>query len=188
MEFVNHNPKIFIMAGKSRHGKDTTADIIREYYEKRGLKTINLANSYYLKDYAKRISNWDGSDETKPRELLQQLGTDLIRNNIDEHFFINRVIEDIEVLSYFFDIITISDVRMPYEIDLPKEHFDNVLAIHVNRPNFDNGLTEAQKQHRTETALDDYQNYDILLENDGTIDDLKKKIEHLLEEDDKNEH
>lgn len=181
MEFRNHNPKIFILAGKSRHGKDTTADFIRNYYEQKGLKTINLMNSYYLKDYIKRITDWDGSDETKPRELLQQLGTDLIRDQIDEYFFIRRVMEDIEVFSYFYDVITISDVRMPYEIDLPKEKFDRVTTIRVVRPNFENGLTNEQMTHRTETSLDHYDQYDFSIMNDGTIEELKIKVENLLE-------
>lgn len=53
----------------------------------------------YIKEYAKRISDWDGNDETKPRTLLQVLGTDIIRNTIDDKFFINRTIEDIKVYS-----------------------------------------------------------------------------------------
>lgn len=181
MEFQNHHPKIFILAGVSRQGKDTVANFIRNYYEKQGLKTINLMNSDSLKDYAKRITGWDGKDETKPREFLQELGTNLIRNEIDEHFFIRRLIEDIEVLSYFYDVITISDARMPYEIDLPKEKFPYVKSIHVIRPNFDNGLTGVQSTHRTETSLKEYSNYDAIILNDGTLEDLKKKTENLLE-------
>ena len=188
MEFQNHNPKIYLIAGKGRHGKDTVAHFISEYYEEKGYKVINLSNSYYLKDYVKRLTSWDGREETKPRELLQQLGTNLIREQIDEYFFIRRVIEDIKVFSYFYDIITISDVRMPYEIDLPRETFSKVKAIHVNRPNFENGLTVEQQQHRTEVALDSYHQYDYYIENDGTMMDLKEKIEVLLKEEEVNEH
>lgn len=180
MEFVKKNPKIFLIAGKGRHGKDTTADFIRSYYEKKGLKTINLTNSYYLKDYAKRISDWNGEEETKPRTLLQELGTELIRNQIDEFFFIKRVLEDLAVFSYFYDIITISDVRMPYELELPKKNFSNVYTFHVVRPNVME-LTETEQHHRTETALDDYHNYDFELQNDGTLEELKEKIETILE-------
>ena len=46
--------KIFIICGKARHGKDTTAEIIDKYFEKNGKKVINLQYSSYLKEYAKK--------------------------------------------------------------------------------------------------------------------------------------
>ncbi len=174
--------KTFIICGKARHGKDTVAEIIRNYYENHDKKTLNLQYSSYIKEYAKKISNWDGSEETKPRELLQQLGTDVIRKRIDSLFFVKRICSDIQVYSYFFDVITISDARAKVEVDIPKEQFDKIIAIHVERPNFDNGLTEEQKRHFTEVDLDDYDKYDYKLVNDGTLEDLKEKVHNLLEE------
>lgn len=176
------NPKIFIVSGKARNGKDTTCNMIREYYEDKGLKTINLQYSSYIKEYAKKISDWDGSEETKPRELLQYLGTEIIREKIDYNFFVNRIIDDIKVYSFFFDIITISDARAKVEIDKVRDSFSNVKAIKVIRTNFDDGLTCEQRKHFTETDLDDYENYDYILENDSTLDDLNKKVIKLLEE------
>lgn len=176
------NPKIFIVSGKARNGKDTTCNMIREYYEDKGLKTINLQYSSYIKEYAKKISDWDGSEETKPRELLQYLGTEIIREKIDYNFFVNRIIDDIKVYSFFFDIITISDARAKVEIDKVRDSFSNVKAIKVIRTNFYDGLTCEQRKHFTETDLDDYENYDYILENDSTLDDLNKKVIKLLEE------
>ena len=173
--------KIFIISGKARHGKDTTANIIDNYYIKNGKKVINLQYSYYLKEYAKRITGWDGSDKTKPRELLQYLGTEFIRNEIDNLFFVNRMIEDIKVYSKYFDVATISDARLVEEIDELKKVFDDVCAIKVVRPNFDNGLSVEQQKHKTEIALDNYDKIDQVIFNDGTIEDLEKKVEKLLE-------
>lgn len=182
MNFNKINKKIFIISGKARHGKDTVASIIKEYYTKNGLKVITDSYAYYIKDYAKRISNWDGSEDTKPRELLQQLGTELIRGKIDNLFFINRMIEDLEVFSYFYDIIIISDGRFKEELDIIKNKFDNVILIKVDRPNFNNGLTEMQKLHKTEISLDNYDKFDYIVNNDSSIDKLKLKVEKLLEE------
>ena len=50
------NTKIFIIYGKARHGKDTVAGIIEEYYKNE--KVINLQISSSLKEYAKKISGW----------------------------------------------------------------------------------------------------------------------------------
>lgn len=181
MKIESKNPIIYIISGKARHGKSTTADIIHEYCESHNLKHIDLAYAMYIKEYAKKISNWDGNEETKPRALLQQLGTDIIRVKLGDEFFIKKMIDDIGVYSYFFDVITISDARFPKEIDLIKEHFPNVKTIHVVRPNFENDLTSEQRNHPTETALDNYTNYDYEVINDAGLDELKQKVINIME-------
>lgn len=173
----NKNPKIIILCGKARAGKDTTAIFLEQLYD----NMIWLQYGSYIKEYAKKISNWDGSEETKPRELLQQLGTNIIRKEIDEKFFIKKMIDDIKVYSFFFNTIIISDARFKIEIDDIKNEFDNVVAVHIVRPNFDNGLTEEQKKHPSEIDLDDYNKFDYELINNGTLEDLKTKIERLVE-------
>lgn len=176
----NKMPKIFVIAGKARSGKDTVASIIKDKITDK--KVINLQYSFYIKEYAKKISSWDGSEETKPRELLQIIGTDIIRNKIDKHFFIKKLIDDIKVYSYFFDVITISDARYKDEIELIKESYSNTISIGVMRPNFDNGLTSDEKKHPTEIDLDDYDNYDYKIINDGNLLELEQKVEKILEE------
>ncbi len=172
--------KIILFSGKARHGKDTSAEIIKNVYESKGLKVINLSYGSYIKNYAMMISDWDGSEETKPRTLLQELGTDIIRTKIDPNFFIKRLCDDIRVYSYFFDIITISDARFPDELDTPSSEFDDVVKIKVIRDNYESVLTDKEKKHLTETALDNYDDYDFIIHNDGTIEELKEKVEEIV--------
>ena len=172
--------RIYVISGKARHGKDTVALDIKEIYGENGLKVIKLAYGSYIKEYAKRISNWNGDEETKPRELLQELGTDIIRKKIDNDFFVRRICEDIEVYSYYFDIIIISDARFPNEMDWPKKKFDNVVNIRVIRDDYDSVLSEKEQKHLTETALDEYNSYDYVIHNDGTLEDLKKKVSDVV--------
>ena len=103
MEFIKRDPVIFLIAGKANSGKDTSAEFIDNYVKLKGLKVVNLQLSSYIKMYAKKISGWNGEEDSKPRSLLQELGTDIIRNKIDNYLFINRIIEDIKVYSYYFD-------------------------------------------------------------------------------------
>ena len=172
--------KIYVISGKARHGKDTVAMDVKEIYEGKGLKVINLSYGSYIKEYAKKISNWDGTEETKPRELLQELGTDVIRKKIDNDFFVRRICEDIKVYSYYFDIITISDARFPNELEWPKKNFDNVINIRVIRDGYDSVLSEKEQKHLTEVAIDEYNNYDYVIHNDGTLDDLKIKVSDVV--------
>ena len=172
--------KIFVICGKARHGKDTTALAIKKAYGDK--KVINLSYGSYIKEFAKNISDWDGQEETKPRVLLQHLGTEVIRNNIDKDFFIKRLCNDIKVYSYYFDVVTISDARFPDEIITPKKLFDDVITIKVVRNNFETNLTSEEQKHSTETALDDFNDYDYVIENNGSIEELEEKVKRIVKE------
>ncbi len=180
MNIKQKKPKIFIVSGKANSGKDTTCELINNLVRLRGLTSVNLQFSSYIKMYAKVISGWNGSEDTKPRSLLQEIGTSIIREKIDNEFFIKRIIGDIKVYSYYCDVITISDARLPEEIDSIYENFNDVIRINIKRPNFDNKLTGKEKNHRTEIGLDGYNNYDYVIINDGTLEDLNKKIDNLI--------
>ena len=175
------NPIIFIVCGKARSGKSTAASMIREYYELKNKKTVNLMYSETLKNYVKKICNWDGNERTKPRTMLQKLGTDYIRNQIDINFFVKRMMEDLEIYDKFFDIITISDARFQNEIDTPKQKY-TVITIKIETKRINNELTQIEKQHLSECSLEEYHDYQYIIENNGTIEELKEKIETILEE------
>lgn len=172
--YINHNPKIFIISGKARSGKNEVADIMSKNLK----NSIQLSYAYYIKQYAKKITDWNGEDNTKPRDLLQSLGIDLLKK-IDSNFLINRLIEDIKVYSYFFDNIIITDARLIEEIEIPKREFKNIITIRVNRLGV-NDLTEEQQKHITETNLDDYSNFDYVIDN-NTIEQLQKDVLKILE-------
>ena len=191
MEFKKNDVVIFILCGKARSGKDTSSDFVKEYYEKKNEKVFNLQYAYYIKQYVRGITDWDGEEKTKApyRPLMSSLGTELVRDNLGKRFFLNRTLEDIFVYSHFYRVITISDARFAWEIDGVREKYKNVIAIHINRPNNeDSGLSETGKNHRTETGLDNYSNYDFKITNDGSLEDLKEKMIKIVKEVDKYEY
>ena len=179
MNIEYRNPKIYVVGGKAKHGKDTFSAFLKEVYENHNKKVIVTQLSKYIKYYAREMTGWDLSEETKPREFLQQLGTTVIRQKLKkDDLFINRMIDDIEIFSYFYDAIIISDVRLKKEIIDLKKAYPNIISIHIDRPNFDNGLTEEQKKHPTEIDLDDFNEFDIEVVN-TTLDDLKETAEKI---------
>ena len=178
MEFIKKNPKIFILTGKAQSGKNVAANIIKNYYQKENKKAVIISYAKYLKDYIKEITNWDGREETKPRELLQQLGVELIKTKIDENLLINRIKQDIEVYTYFFDVIIISDARFVSEIENIKDKNTTVIKIEGKT----NNLTQEQQEHITEIALNNHNDYDYIIENNKTKEELKEKIKNILEE------
>lgn len=173
-------PYIIIISGKAKVGKDTTANFIKEYCDNHQLKAINLQYSSYIKMYAKEIINWDGLENDKPREFLQNLG-EYIRTNINKYFFINRIIEDILVYRKFYDVITISDARLIEELDIIKEKFPSTIKLNIQRPNFNPYHSLKEENHPTEHDLDNYPNFDYIIHNDSSLEDLKQNINKILE-------
>ena len=179
MDIEQRNPKIFVVGGKAKHGKDTFSAYLKDVYERHGKKVIITQLAKYIKYYAREMTGWDLSEETKPREFLQQLGTTVIRQKLKkDDLFIKRMIDDIEIFSYFYDAIIISDIRLKKEINDLKAVYPNIKSIHIVRPDFDNGLTEEQKNHPTEIDLDDYNEFDIEVVN-TTLDKLKESAEKI---------
>lgn len=178
MELLKRKVKIIILSGKARSGKDKVADIIVNHLKNKKVKKLSYA--YYLKQYVKNISNWKGLEEDKPRKLLQTIGIDLIKNKVNNKLLINRVIEDIEVYSYFYDVIVITDARLVEEVVDIKNNYKGVITIRINR-NIDNDLTISEKNHITETNLDNYK-FDYIIENNDDYENLEKSVNKIVEE------
>ncbi len=172
--------KIFLVSGKARHGKDTIGNFIEEYCKENNIKVCRTQIAKYLKMYIKDYFGWDGSEETKPRTLLQELGTDVIRGKMNKpYFFANRTVEDLEILSNFFDVAVITDIRVPLEIESIKEKFNDVVVIKVERINYESEMTKEQQNHKIENSMNDYNDYDYILTND-TLDQLQEDVIEVL--------
>ena len=81
----------------------------------------------------------------------------------------------------YFDIITISDGRLPEEFAAIKLAYPETVTVHITRPNFSSRLTKDQKAHLTEALVDEIE-YDFDIVNDGTLDDLQVKSIDLIRE------
>lgn len=184
MEYVNRHPKIFILSGKAKSGKNMVSTLIQEYYA--SLKCLELSYAHSLKEYARNITGWQGEEQDKPRDFLQSLGIDLVKK-IDPQFLITRVCQDIEVYSYFYDVLIITDARLQEEIEIPKNKFNQATVIRIERNNVENGLEEYQKKHITEIALDHYNQFDYVITNEGDYQTLKKQVYDILKEVDSHE-
>lgn len=175
--------KVYLISGKARHGKDTFGGYLKKYLEEDGKKTCIMHFSSYLKHYAREYFGWDEKTEEKPRELLQKLGQEVIREKLQKpYFLIDRLTEDIEILSHFFENFIITDVCLPLEIEAMRKNFPNVESIHINRVGYiDSSLTEEERHHETEVALDNYQKFDRKIEN-TTLEKLEKKAKEIVKE------
>ena len=183
MQFIKKDPIIFLVAGRARSGKGTIAKYLENYYQDLNKKVIISPYTKYLKKYIEDITDEKIDDDNKPRELLQKISSDLIKKELNKHnFFIDRQLEDLEIYSYFADIIIIPDVRFEKEIEVIKERYNKVISIGVIRPNYQSDLTKEQLNDITETSLDNYKRYDYVITNDESEKKLHTNLLKILEE------
>lgn len=169
--------KIILISGKARHGKDTVADIMMDEL---GGRSTKIAVAYYLKDIAQRFYDWDGKKDERGRNLMQYLGTDIIRNQINEDFHINRLCEDIHIIFDDYDYIFVPDIRFENEIEVPINHFGSMVrTIRVNRPGYVKDMNRTQLNHKSETELDRF-DFDFIVDNSGDIEHLQLQIKDIL--------
>lgn len=177
--FKKRNPLIIVLSGKAKSGKNLVASYIKEYFKENNC--IEVAYAYYIKDYLKRMKKYDEQDKEKYRSLLQEFGVEFLQKEIDPIFLINRVREDINVFSYYYDVIIVTDARLINEIKMPKEEFERVITIRITIDK-DSPLTPSEQKHITETGLDDYLDFDYIIENNDSLEKLKNKVIKIMDE------
>ena len=170
--------KVFILAGKSGSGKGEVAKIIKEYYIYKLQNCVVTGFTKYLKLFAMEMTDWDGVSANKPRDFLQSFG-DKIRA-YDEKFLTKRMVEDLNIYEKTCDVVVINDARLPLEIEEIKENFDDSYSIYVVNNFGKSPLTVEQQAHYTETALEDYNEFDYIIANDE-LPVLKEKVFKILE-------
>ena len=146
-------PKIISLSGSARNGKTTSCEMLEEMLAHRGKRCLRMSYGDYVKEIARKYYGWDGKKDEAGRTLLQQLGTEKVRNRYPA-FWVEHIVRLVEyVLCDDFDYILIDDARFPDEVYKWDVNGYDIVTILVKRPGFDNGLTEEQKNHISETAM-----------------------------------
>lgn len=166
--------RIYVIGGKARSGKNTFGDYLREELKEYGYRPCVMRITDPLYGYARNYFEWDEKSEEKPREFLQKMGIEIIKEKLGKKdFLLNRLHEDIEILSNFFDVFIITDARLVDEFKNIKEKYDEVITIKLERNSKENNLTEEQANHITEKDIDKYNGFDFTIEN-KSLEELKK--------------
>lgn len=172
--------KVITISGGAQHGKDSTCDILMKMMEQDGIPCLRIAYGDYVKYTAEKFFGWDGNKDEKGRTILQQVGTELGRN-VKENIWTSKALEDVQIFCKNVEYILIPDTRFYNEISIWTDNGYEVKTIHVNRIGFDNGLTKEQKQHPSETSLNDNLfNYNISLK--GGLEDLEENVHTIYKD------
>lgn len=172
------------LSGKIGSGKDTVSDMIIEMSDKNIEKTafakklkqivailtgVDYELTLFQEGKNSRIERFD----TTIGDMLQVIGTDVMRDNFDKDVWIKALLSSIDENKNYI----ISDLRFKNEADILKK--EGFVLIRVNRT--DNTVsTSRNREHSSETDLDDYTQFDYVINNDGSLEDLRFKVKEIL--------
>ncbi len=170
--------KVILIAGKARSGKTKAAHILKEILETKKEKVVITEYSKYIKLFAKDLLGWDMISEPKPRTFLQDMG-EYVRKLKKDTYFTERMKEDLRIYEHFVDVVIISDVRMPKELDELSSFQPLKIQVVNDLASYD--LNEEQARHETEHALDHYQDFDYIIKN-KTEKEMKEILKEIVKE------
>lgn len=164
------------LSGYARAGKDTLARILVERHGfaqgsfAAALKRMLCALDPYIAGHVRLCDVEGGIEEAKAypevRRLLQRLGTEAGRQVLGDDVWVRALFDRSPVR------MVVSDCRYANEAAAIRSR--GGLVLRVERPGCGpiNG-------HSSETALDDY-DFDAVIDNDGTIEDLATKLADVI--------
>ena len=110
------------------------------------------------------------------------MGIEIIKEKLGKKdFLLNRLVEDIEILQEFFDTFIITDARLVHEFEYLKEKFPDVVAIKLVRKNYRDMLNDSERNHITEKDIDNYKDFDYVVENKTRLG-LKETARKIVSE------
>jgi len=189
--------KVVLISGKKQHGKNAVASFLKNYLTSKGFNVIEMAFADPLKEMAKSVFRltprqiWNGQEKETldkrwgmtPREIMQKLGTEVGRSIHPDVWVLNlcyRIKEaEFEKNCPNPTVVLVTDTRFPNEVEIPKKILSEIATIRVNRP----GMPATPfDSHPSETSLDSYNDWDYLINNFGTVEDLRKQCLSIVEE------
>ena len=172
-------PKLILISGKARNGKDTAAEYFKNKIIEFGKKVAILHYADLLKYLCKQYFEWDGQKDDKGRTILQYVGTNIVRDR-NPDFWVKMADEIITNVLFDKDFIIIPDCRFPNEMDYWQDTDYETISLRMIRTNYESELTKAQQWHISEIALDTYRfNWYIRA---SSLDELYKQCEYFLKE------
>ncbi len=170
--------KVILIAGKARSGKTKAAQLLKEILTKKNEKVVITEYSKYIKLFAKDLLGWDMVSEPKPRAFLQNMG-EYVRKLKTDTYFTERMKEDLKIYEHFVDVVIISDVRMPKELEELSSFHPIKIKVVNDLASYD--LSEKEAHHETELALDHYQNFDYIIKNKNESE-MQEILEQIVKE------
>lgn len=194
-------PTVLLIGGKKGAGKDAAADILVDHwgFRKMGfadpIKEVIGRDLFQLTD-----AQMDQRDLKKeedpfwgltPRQILQKTGTDAFKPVFGKDFWAKAAVRKIQESHH--DLWVIKDARFPIELEVLQEAFTRTLTVNIDArkrlginlswwkrwlTSLVPGLSDifGTQYHPSETALDGYADWDLVIDNNGSERSFEDKI------------
>ena len=168
--------KIFVINGMPRAGKDTFVEMC----QMQALWCLNVSTVDFVKELAVRCG-WDGTKTPENRAFLSDLKDLLTRwNNVPFNMVRQRIfLFEKQIEQYDFksdDGVVFIHCREPEEIQKFVDYY-NAQTILIRRESIE---TKEQSNHADAEVFNC--KYDFVVENNGTLDELKQKAIWFLKD------
>jgi len=128
--------------------------------------------------------NWFEDKTEFTRNILQLYGTEIFRNRVDNNWWVKKLRD--RVLANNIQVTFITDTRFPNEVETFSELNSDEIKTFSVRINRNINTKKSIAEHPSEIALDNWTAWDFIVENDGTLDDLRDSaktiVNYILEE------
>jgi hypothetical protein len=178
-------PIIIAFGYKRMRGKNTAADAAALSLLHRNMPFRFDSFAYSLKELCRTVFGFNDEQlngELKgipdqfwgftPRWALQKVGTEAMRGVLND-IWVKTLVRRAKM--HPKESILITDMRFPNEAAAVKE-LGGVLV----RCNRDLPFDSIMDTHASETALDHFTDWDFVLNNNGTMDQLKDQVESMI--------
>jgi len=168
---MKRKANIIAISGKQYSGKDTLAKLLLE--DLPDYKRIGIGDAIKI-EYGKR-NNLTFDEIEKNKHLYRD---DLIKlgnwgRAQDDKFWLKNLVG--------FDKIIVPDIRVPFEVDFLKENGAFLVRVESNFEERKKRGTIVNADDITETALDNYKNWDTVVYNNSTFEEFKNEKSKVLE-------
>lgn len=183
------------LVGRARAGKDSFAGMLaEELFIRTGRRYILMA---YATELKRRIQKdfdlsydqlWGDAKEEEDsrypkksggywtgREIMQFMGTDCFRA-VDDNYWVKELFKVIAEREFTHVIIT--DIRFSSEAQPVKDRNGFMIRVVSDRE-----ITNIvhNKAHASETSMDEYDGIDFTVDNNGSLDDLRKVATQVVD-------
>jgi len=178
-EWGETRPAIVMISGHAGVGKTTFAQLLGEVVKEDNPDMIIMTMPIALgvKSVASTMG-WDGQKDVAGRRLLQSVGQ--VGRAYNPDVWIAKAWKGIEDTNYHFQgrlkYAFIDDWRFKNEVTFIKEHNNlarRIYTVRIVAPSREILAGTPEALDISEVELDDYEDFDILIDNEGSLETLK---------------